>query len=179
MSDEPESGLWRAVEDFDARTRGERSRNAALLALRVSTAGLMLWWGLLKALGLPSAVAGMSAGRAVSDRYYGGAFSNEAALSAFGWAQVLMAALLAVGLLRAPLLWAQLVVNLFVAAAVGWSLVDPLWLWGPGDRPATLNLLFYPSAIVVAASWLLIAFRAEDAWALDRVVFSPRTARRL
>ena len=72
----------------------------------------------------------------------------------------------------APALWAQLVINLFVAALPFWqSLVDPFWLWFPGDKPETVNALFYPSAIVAAASWVLLAFRDRGHdLALDRLL---------
>ncbi|MEM8793027.1 MAG: hypothetical protein AAGE80_15515 [Pseudomonadota bacterium] len=139
------------------------SRHAALLLLRVTLAGLLFWWGLAKGLDL-------GVGARVSDKYYGGVFSIDLLLIVFGWAQVAAAALLAIGLFRAPLLLFQLVVNVFVAAAVWQSLIDPFWLWTGGEKPETVNALFYPSAIVAAGSFLLLSFRNMDSWALDRVI---------
>jgi putative oxidoreductase len=43
------------------------------------------------------------------------------------------------------------------------SVVDP-WGWVFSGT----NALFYPSLIIFAASLLLIAFRAEDRWVLER-----------
>lgn len=144
----------------DGYFRTVRSRKLGLLALRVTTAGLLLWWGLVKGLDT-------GAGEAVSNKYYGGTFSTDVLLIGFGWLQVAIAILLIVGYARSPALWAQFAINLFVAIAIWQSLVDPFWLWFPGDKPETLNALFYPSAIVAAASWVLIAFRDQDTLALD------------
>ena len=59
MTGTPE-GIFRTV----------RSRQLGLLALRVTTAGLLLWWGLVKGLDT-------GAGAAVSNKYYGGMFSAD------------------------------------------------------------------------------------------------------
>ncbi|MEM6905056.1 MAG: hypothetical protein AAF568_04115 [Pseudomonadota bacterium] len=90
-------------------------------------------------------------------------------LIGFGWVQVALAGLLMLGAFRKPLLWVQLAINGFVAVTIWQSFVDPFWFWMPGERPDTLNALFYPSIIVVAGCLVLIAFRAEDRWALDRL----------
>ncbi|MEM0944814.1 MAG: hypothetical protein AAGI70_12810, partial [Pseudomonadota bacterium] len=125
-------------------------RPAALLALRVTTAGLLLWWGLAKGLDL-------GVGARVSDKYYGGLFTVDMLLIGFGWVQVALAGLLVLGAFRRPLLWVQLTINGFVAITIWQSFVDPFWLWMPGERPDTLNALFYPSIIVVAGCVVLIA----------------------
>ena len=137
------------------------SQRIGLLVLRVSTAGLIFWWGLVKGLDTGT-------GQAVSNKYYGGIFSVDALLIAFGWAQGGLAILIALGLFRAVTLPIQFAVNLFVAVSVWRSLVDPFWLWMGGDKPDTVNALFYPSLIVAAACWILIAFRHQDTLALDR-----------
>lgn len=136
-------------------------RYFSLMLLRISLAGLLLWWGLAKALGT-------GVGISVSDKYYQGLFSIDLLLEIFGWIQVVAAGCLAIGLFRLPFLVFQLVVNLFVAVSIWQSLVDPFWLWMPGEKPETLNALFYPSAIVVAGSFLLLTMRGWDKWALDR-----------
>lgn len=136
------------------------SQRIGLLALRVSAAGLLFWWGLVKGLNTGT-------GQAVSNKFYGGVFSMDVLLIAFGWFQVVVAILIALGLFRAVTLPIQFVVNLFVALSVWRSLIDPFWLWMGGDKPDTVNALFYPSLIVAAACWILIAFRAEDRFALD------------
>ena len=139
------------------------SRHLALLLLRVSLAGLLFWWGLAKGLNL-------GVGANVSDKYYGGFFTIDLLLIVFGWIQVAAALCIALGLFRFPLLVFQLIVNGFVAVIVWQSLIDPFWLWMGGEKPETVNALFYPSVIVAAGSFLLLAFRSMDAWALDRVI---------
>lgn len=137
-------------------------RYFSLMMMRISLAGLLLWWGLAKALGT-------GVGERVSDTYYGGYFSIELLLIAFGWVQVAAAGFLAIGLFRLPLLVFQLLVNLFVAVSVWQSIVDPFWLWMPGEKPEIVNALFYPSAIIVVGSFLMLTMRGWDKWALDRV----------
>lgn len=138
---------------------GSLMQNASLLMLRVTTAGLMFWWGLSKALNT-------GVGQGVSDKYYAGAFTQDILLIAFGWAQVVAAVLIALGAFRTLLLPFQFVVNLFVAVIVWQSIVDPFWMWMGGEQPETVNTLFYPSAVVAAASLVLIAFRRQDRWAV-------------
>ncbi|MBY8975596.1 hypothetical protein KHP62_07255 [Rhodobacteraceae bacterium NNCM2] len=138
-------------------------RNLSLLLLRVSLAGLLFWWGLAK--GLNTGV-----GQGVSERYYGGLFSIDYLLIAFGWVQVVAAVFLALGLYRYPFLIFQFVINLFVAIAVWQSIIDPFWYWMPGERPGTQNQLFYPSFIIVSGSFLLLTMRSADHWALDRLI---------
>ena len=149
------------IVSIDRAARGRLSQKLGLLALRVSVAGLVFWWGLVKALNL-------GVGQRVSDKYYGGVFTQDALLIGFGWFQVAAGIALAVGLFRPPLLWAQFAINLFVAVIVWQSLIDPFWLWMPGDKPGTVNALFIPSAAVAAASWILIALRDQDTLALSR-----------
>ena len=136
------------------------SQRIGLLALRVSTAGLLFWWGLVKGLDTGT-------GQAVSNKFYGGVFSADALLIAFGWFQVGLAVLIALGLFRTLTLPIQFIVNAFVAFSVWRSILDPFWLWMGGDKPDTVNALFYPSIIVAAACWVLIAFREQDRFALD------------
>lgn len=142
---------------------GTMMRNLSLFLLRVTLAGLLFWWGLVKGIGTGT-------GEAVSNKYYAGLFSIDALLLAFGWVQVLASMLIALGLFRMIVLPFQFVVNFFVAAVVWVSLIDPFWLWHTGEKPETVNALFYPSAIVAAASLLVIAFRRDDAWAVDRLI---------
>ncbi|MEM7237762.1 MAG: hypothetical protein AAF501_08065 [Pseudomonadota bacterium] len=137
-------------------------RYFSLMLLRVSLAGLLLWWGLAKAFGT-------GVGQKVSDTYYHGYFSIELLLVVFGWVQVVAAVCLAIGLFRLPFLVFQLLVNLFVAVTIWQSIADPFWMWMPGEKPETLNALFYPSAIVVAGCFLLLTMRGWDRWALDRM----------
>ncbi|MGF1552779.1 MAG: hypothetical protein ACFBWO_09790 [Paracoccaceae bacterium] len=152
-----------AIDRVDAAARSPASQRFALMATRVAMGGLLFWWGLVK--GLDTGV-----GQAVSDGFYGGLFSVGALLIAFGWVQVAAGVLIALGLLRRVTLPFQLVVNLFVALSVWQAFVDPFWLYLPGEKPTPFWQLFYPSLIIAAVSWLLIAFRGADAWALDNAI---------
>lgn len=144
---------------MDRFLQSRLSRTAALFFLRLTLAGLIFWWGLVKAMGTGT-------GQAVSDKYYGAAFTHDLLLTAFGWAQVLLAILVALGPWRKFTLPAMFVINAFVAVAVWQSIADPFWLWMGGAKPAVVNALFYPSGIVVAGCWILMAFRRDDRWAL-------------
>jgi uncharacterized membrane protein YphA (DoxX/SURF4 family) len=57
----------------------------------------------------------------------------------------------------------QVLLNGASLLAVMQSVIDP-WGW----VFAGSNALFYPSLIIFAASLLLIAYRDEERWALDR-----------
>ncbi|MEL7469435.1 MAG: hypothetical protein AAFN27_13335 [Pseudomonadota bacterium] len=136
------------------------SQKLGLLILRVSLAGLIFWWGLVKGLNTGTGVN-------VSNAFYGGVFSVELLLIAFGWAQVVLAILVAIGLFRTITLPVMFVINAFVAAAVWYSILDPFWLFASGEKPPTHNALFYPSLIVAAGCWVIMACRDSDTYALD------------
>ncbi|MBK0398370.1 hypothetical protein H0I76_04140 [Limibaculum sp. M0105] len=146
------------------------SQALALAATRIAMAGLMFWWGLVKGLNL-------GVGQAVSDGFYGGLFTVDALLVAFGWFQVAAAIALALGLFRRVLLPFQLVMNAFVAFSVSVWFIDPFWLWMPGEKPFQFGQLFYPSIIVAAVSWLLLALREQDWLALDTLLRGRGEAR--
>ncbi|MEM6423078.1 MAG: hypothetical protein AAF698_10835, partial [Pseudomonadota bacterium] len=127
--------IMTVLDRFETAVTGPKAQAAGLLALRITTAGLLFWWGLAKGLDL-------GVGQAVSTKYYGGVFNADVLLIAFGWLQVIAAVALAFGLFRRALLPFQFVVNLFVALAVWQSLIDPFWLWMGGEKPGTVNTLF-------------------------------------
>lgn len=153
--------MWQPLTSFNRMNRSPGAQAASLLVLRLSMAGLMFWWGLIK-------VLNTGVGQAVSNTFYWGLFTDDILLIGFGWFQIVIAALMAVGLLRGPVLWLQLIISVFVALTIWDSLIDPFWLWMPGEKPPRVNSLFYPSLIIAAASWVLIALREADTIALDR-----------
>lgn len=155
------------LDRFDAFAASLGSRQFALATVRVSMGGLLFWWGLVKALNT-------GVGQAVSENWYGGAFSIDLLLIVFGWGQVVAGIALALGLFRAVLLPAQLIINVFVAVMVWQAFIDPFWLWMPGEKPNPALQLLYPSLIITVVSWLLIAFRGDDRWAPDHVVGPPQ-----
>ena len=137
-----------------------RSQKIGLLTLRVSLAGLVFWWGLVKGLNTGT-------GQNVSNAFYGGLFSVDVLLIVFGWTQVALAVLVALGLFRAITLPVMFVINAFVALAVWQSILDPFWMFFAGEKPPTHNTLFYPSLIIAAGCWVILAFRDSDTYALD------------
>jgi hypothetical protein len=64
----------------------------------------------------------------------------------------------------------QAVINGFTAARVWWAIVDPYrWYIFGVDRIVFNSHVFYPTSITFAACLLLVAFREQDRWALDRL----------
>lgn len=149
---------------------GPAARAAMLLALRVTIAGLFFWWGLARALDT-------GVGQAVSEGFYGGALSARTLLVAWGWLQAAIGVALALGLLRVPLLLVVLAANLASAIVTFQFIIDPFWLYLPGEKPIAFGHLFYPSAINVAVPFVLLAFRHDDRWALDAALGSGSAER--
>jgi uncharacterized membrane protein YphA (DoxX/SURF4 family) len=138
-------------------------RQLTLLLLRVSVGMLSIWWGLAK-------IRMEGFGSTISDTFYDGTFSYAWLQTGFGGLQVLLGALVILGLFREIAYLAQLAVHGFTTGAVWYAIVDPFGWWLELERPFPHSQLFYPSAIVVAACLLLIAFRDREALALDRLV---------
>jgi uncharacterized membrane protein YphA (DoxX/SURF4 family) len=128
----------------------------SLLFLRVSIGVLMVLWGIDK-------LADVEHGVRVSEAFYFGIFSAPVLLQAFGVLQILLGLLVIVGLARALLYPALLVITGVTVLGVWKSIVDP-WGWVLEGS----NVLFYPSLIIFAGSLVLWAFRDEDTLALDR-----------
>jgi uncharacterized membrane protein YphA (DoxX/SURF4 family) len=136
-------------------------KSILLLALRASTGVLLVIWGLIKAQA-PDAAIG------VSNKYYGGALSAEALQAPLGWAQVALGALVILGLFRRIAYPLQAVVLVIGAAAIWKYLVDPLGLYLLDAE--SRQVLFFPSTTVAIASLILIAFKDDDRFALDRLI---------
>jgi uncharacterized membrane protein YphA (DoxX/SURF4 family) len=138
-------------------------QRSALLLLRVSLGGLMVYWGIDKLINVAHGVT-------VAEKFYGGVSVVTTLMQGFGVAQVLLGALVLVGLLRRVTYPALLAVTGTTLVAVWKSIVDPFKLLMDGG-----NLIFYPSLIIVAAALVLVAFRDQDSLALDA---RSRAARR-
>ncbi|MDQ7728832.1 DoxX family membrane protein [Halomonas sp. SpR8] len=135
-----------------------------LLFLRISLAGLMVFWGANKLLNTEGSAA-------ISEKYYLSFMSAEGLLTFFGVVQIVIGALILVGFLRRWVLPLQVVINGASLVAVFPSIIDPLGWYLEGT-----NLLFYPSLIIFASSLLLIAFQREDAFSIDAsIVNKPKT----
>jgi len=136
-----------------------RLKPASLLLLRIGTGLLLILWGVLR-------VTSPAAGPGLADKYYSGLLNVPAVQTAFGAAEILVGALVVLGLLRRFAYPLQALVLIPGALMLWRYLVDPLG-WYLLDRESS-QILFFPSIAVAAASLVLIAFRNEDRWSLDR-----------
>ncbi len=130
-------------------------KTLTLLLLRVSLGLLMLIWGLDK-------LVNVEHGLNVSDGFYFGLFSSPRVLNVFGVLQVALGVLIVLGLLRRFSYPALLAVTATTLIGVWRSIIDP-WGWYLEGT----SILFFPSLIILAAVFALMAFRTEDRYALD------------
>lgn len=130
----------------------------ALAGLRISTALLLVVWGIIR-------VSAPEKGAGVSAKYYGGLGSAEFIQTAWGGALLLIGLLVILGLFRRYAFTAQAIVLVFGALTIWKYLLDPLGLYLL--TPETSNVLFFPSLALAFASLLLLAMREEDRWSLD------------
>lgn len=135
---------------------------ALLLLLRASTGLLLAIWGAIKAFAPESAIH-------VSDKYYAGALSEASLQAPLGWAQIALGLLVVLGLFRRVVYPLQAAVLLIGTLAIWKYLVDPLGLYLLDEQ--SRQVLFFPSTTVAVAAFVLIAFRSDDALALDRLLF--------
>lgn len=141
-----------------------RLKPASLLLLRIGSGLLLVLWGLLR-------VTTPAAGPGLADKYYSGLLNQPAIQTAFGAAEILIGALVVLGLLRRFVFPLQAII-LVPGALILWRyLVDPLGLYLLDGE--TSQILFFPSIAVAAASLVLIAFRDEDRWSLDQALAKP------
>lgn len=131
-------------------------KTASLFLLRLSVALLILIWGVDK-------IVNPAHGARVAETFYLGVVSSTSLMPVLGIAEIVLAALVGLGMLRSvtlPLLAAVTGVTLL---GVWRSILDPLGFFLEGS-----NLLFFPSLTVFMAVLVLIAFRADDRWALEQ-----------
>lgn len=141
--------------------KGKVMKALSLLLLRLSTGGLLVWWGVLRLLK-------PATGPSLSGKYYGNLLNDETSQLILGGAEVALGALIILGLLRIVVYPIQ-AIFLGVSTIFIWKhLVDPLslFLWAEGERA---NLLFYPSSTVFFATLVLLAFHEYDDLSLDKL----------
>ncbi len=119
----------------------------AVILLRISLGGLMVYWGLDKLLNV-------SHGIGVAQKFYGGLSVATTLMQAFGVAQMLLGAMIVFGFFKRVTYPALLAVTGVTLLAVWKSILDPFKLLMDGG-----NLIFYPSLIIFAAALVLYAFR--------------------
>ena len=124
--------------------------------LRIAMGLFLLAWGLDKLL----AVEGS---QGIFDRFYG-IDAGPSLVQVAGAAEIVLAVLLAVGLLRRPIAWVVLAVNAVSTAASWRQILDP---WGRlGFGPGGTHL-FLASIVVMAVSVVLVLNAGDDTLTLD------------
>ena len=132
-------------------------KGLSLLFLRATTGLLLIVWAMVRIGGTERAIA-------ISERYYYGLTSSEAIQYVLGGLQLALGVAVLLGLFRRVVYPVQAVVLGLGGLAVWKSIVDPLgFLFGPGN----VNILFFPSITIFAATLVLLAFRDEDTISLD------------
>lgn len=126
-----------------------------LLLLRVTTGWLLVMWGLDK-------LFNVEHGQAVAETFYLGIGSQAAVLNILGVLQIILGALVVLGLWRRRAYPVAFVVLLITALGVWKSIIDP-WGWFLDGS----QVLFYPSAIIAAGALLLWGTIDEDEMTLD------------
>ncbi len=128
----------------------------SLLLLRVSTGLYLLFWGIIK-------LTASSMASSLSDKYYGGIISGDMINLGLGSLQVLIGALVVLGLFRTYSYAIQLLWYLAGLLPIGLYILDPFGKY----LLEKSNLLFFPSTTLLAAALVIIVFREDDTLCLD------------
>ena len=128
---------------------------AALVFLRVTIGGLLIWWGLDK-------LANVDHGLEVAKHFYFGVGTSVSFLQVFGVLEALLGLLIVLGIARRWTYPPMMLITAVTLIGVWKSVVDP-WGWYLQGTHA----LFYPSVIIFAGTLVLWAFRDVDRYALD------------
>jgi len=145
---------------------GVSAKAASLLSLRIGTGLLLVLWGALR-------VFSPNAGPGLANKYYGGFLDLQSLQIGFGVAELIIGLLVVVGLFRRISYTLQALI-LVPGALVLWRyLLDPMGLYLL-DKESS-QILFFPSITIAAATLVLLAFRDEDRWSLDRLLADRRT----
>ncbi|QDX26970.1 hypothetical protein FPZ54_13800 [Sphingomonas suaedae] len=140
----------------------------SLLALRSGTGSLLVLWGALR-------LVAPATGPGLADKYYSGILNIQTFQVAFGAAEVLLGLLVVLGLFRRITYLLQALILVPGALIIWRYLLDPMGLWLMSREDS--QILFFPSIAVAAAAIVLIAFREDDRWSLDRGIGRSGAAR--
>jgi putative oxidoreductase len=135
-----------------------KSRALSLLFLRISTGLLCAIWGLIR-------IAEPKAGVGVNTKYYGGLLADLEWQTPWGVFLLIVGLLTILGLFRKYAYPLQAAILCVGALSIWKYLLDPLGLYLLTRE--TSQVLFFPSLGMAAATLVLIAFRSDDAYALD------------
>lgn len=131
----------------------------SLLLLRIGTGLLLVIWGTLR-------VVSPAAGPGLANKYYSGLLDVQSVQIAFGIAEIVIGALVVLGLFRRIAYPLQALILIPGALMLWRYLLDPMG-WYLLDKQSS-QILFFPSIAIAAATLVLLAFREEDRWSLDR-----------
>ncbi|MEM6908976.1 MAG: hypothetical protein AAF494_09890 [Pseudomonadota bacterium] len=134
----------------------------SLLIMRIGTGMLLVLWG-----GARLAREGLGPG--LAEKYYGGIGADSTLQTVFASVEVLIGALVVLGLFRKYTLIGSAIILVGGAIPIWRHFLDPFGLY-LFATPEDANLLFFPSLTVAGAALALIAFRRQDTLALDRLI---------
>lgn len=127
--------------------------------LRIGMGLFLLAWGIDKLAATEGSVG-------IFSHFYG-IDAGAGLVHAAGWAEIVLAVLLAVGLFRAPVAWIQLVVNGISTAGSWKQIVDP-WGWlGLTDGGTHL---FLASIVIMAVSVILVVNAHDGTLTVDEAL---------
>jgi putative oxidoreductase len=130
----------------------------SLLLLRIGTGLLLILWGGLR-------VMSPASGPGLAGKYYAGFLGQQTIQIAFGAAEMVIGALVLLGLFRRIAYPLQALILVPGALMLWRYLLDPMGLYLL-DKESS-QILFFPSITVAAAALVLQAFRDEDRLSLD------------
>ena len=128
----------------------------SLLLTRVSLGLYLIFWGGVKLFVHDTAMA-------VSNKYYGGIINADFLNYGLGALQVIIGALVVLGLFRLVSYSAQAIIYLVGLLAITPYILDPLGLY----LVETAKLTFFPSTTLFFASLILLAFMEDDTISVD------------
>lgn len=139
----------------------------SLLGLRAGTGLLLILWGSLR-------VMTPEAGLSLANKYYSRLLDMQTLQVAYGLAEMVIGALVLLGLLRRIAYPLQALILVPGALMLWRYLVDPLGTWLL--RPEDSQILFFPSIALAAATLALIAFREFDLLSVDAFLARRKSA---
>ncbi|WP_133471733.1 DoxX family membrane protein [Paraglaciecola marina] len=128
----------------------------SLLLLRVSTGLYLIFWGTVK-------LAATDKANAVSDKYYNGLLSGDLINLGLGSLQVIIGALVVIGLFRRISYYGQLVWYVMGLLPILPYIIDPFGKYIADSA----KLTFFPSTTLLFASLVLIVFKEYDSYSVD------------
>ena len=138
----------------------------SLLIMRIGTGGLLIVWGLVRAVG--------GYGSGLAETYYSGLGAHDMVQLVFGWGEVALGLLVVLGVWRTYTLVLSAVILVGGAFAIWRHFLDPFGYYLFAN-PEDADIFFFPSITVAGAALALIALRDLDTLALDRF-FSKKDA---